>query len=62
MSRVGELRMRQFPCEKCGAEVGRRCVAKSGRRLSYSHAPRFYAAIDAGLLPTLDKDEDYDRA
>ena len=51
MTRPGELRMREFKCDTCGAEPSQPCESKNGHRKSASHAPRFYAAHSAGRLP-----------
>lgn len=38
--------MESFICDYCGAEPGRRCTSKTGRRLSNSHSDRYYKAFN----------------
>ena len=43
--------MRTLHCDGCGALPGDPCTTLRGNRSAVSHADRFYAAHEAGLLP-----------
>lgn len=46
MTRQADFRrlMRTFICDYCGADIGERCLTKSGRLSHFSHADRYYKA------------------
>jgi hypothetical protein len=46
-----EAAMRTLHCDGCGALPGDPCTTLRGNRSAVSHADRFYAAHEAGLLP-----------
>lgn len=43
--------MLSVACERCKAKPGNWCLTTSGAGATNLHAPRWYAARDAGLLP-----------
>ena len=52
-SRVTRV-VRSVACQRCGAGNGERCVSRTGKPAADEHAPRYYAAACAGLLPLED--------